>query len=140
MTLHAKMAMPEIPLSAKLWIIYTRFVSLNFLLLFAVFLHLCLWLAHFLQLMRKDGETYRNKHFKSTGHDGILQKRWYLLTYFEILEMGLVQGSSLVVYCFMASNIIEIKRTEIVMRIFREKICYIFDKLNNQCKVDIVFI
>ena len=45
----------------------------------------------------------------------------------------------------MASNIIEIQRIEIarysnLRRIFRENIFYIFEKLNNPCKVDIIFI
>ena len=39
----------------------------------------------------------------------------------------------------MASNLIEIQRIE-TRRIFRENIVYIFEKLNNQCKVDIIFI
>ena len=37
------------------------------------------------------------------------------------------------------SNNIEIQRIA-TRRIFRENIFYIFEKLNNQCKVDIIFI
>ena len=43
------------------------------------------------------------------------------------------------------SNLIEIQRIETATyiatwRIFRENIFYIFEKLNNQCKVDIIFL
>ena len=44
----------------------------------------------------------------------------------------------------MASNLIEIQRMNplriATWRIFRENMFYIFEKLNNQCKVDLVFI
>jgi len=39
----------------------------------------------------------------------------------------------------MESNLIEIQRIA-TRRIFRENIFYIFEKLNNQCKVDIIFV
>ena len=45
---------------------------------------------------------------------------------------------------FTASNLIEIQRMDrlriATWRIFQEKIFYIFEKLNYQCKVNIIFI